>query len=55
MQILGEDLSRQLAMKERFDAMIDRAVKQFVNGKAHQPKKISASNRAEPQPSTQGQ
>ena len=66
--ILGEDLFKQeLAMEERLDAMIDRAVKRLVqakamkqmlaspslNGQAQQPKRISASNRAEPQPPAQ--
>jgi hypothetical protein len=66
--ILGDDLFKQeLAMEERLDAMIDRSVKRlvqtkamkqmlaspFLNGHVRPPKKISASNRAEPQPSTQ--
>ena len=69
--IPSEDLfQKELAMEERLDAAIDRAVKRLVrakamkqmlaspslnrqlNGKAQQPKRISASNRAEPQPST---
>jgi len=65
--ILSEDLfQKDLAMEERLDAAIDRAVKRLVqakamkqmlaspslNGQAQQPKRISASNRAEPQPST---
>jgi hypothetical protein len=58
---------KELAMEKRLNAMIDRAVKRLIqakamkqmlaspslNGQAQQPKRISASNRAEPQPSTQ--
>jgi len=66
--VVGEDIFKQeLALEERLDAMIDRAVKRLVqakamkqmlaspslNGQAQQPRRISASNRAEPQPSTQ--
>ena len=70
--IPSEDLfQKELAMEERLDTAIDRAVKRRVqakamkqmlaspslnrqlNGQAQQPKRISASNRAEPQPSTQ--
>jgi hypothetical protein len=54
-------------MEERLDAMIDRALKRLVqakamkqmlaspslNGQAQQPKRISVSKRAKPQPSTQ--
>jgi hypothetical protein len=71
--ILSEDLfQKELAMEERLDAAIDRAVKRLVqakavkqmlaspylngqlNGKAQRGQPgILASNRAEPQPSTQ--
>ena len=63
--VLGEDIFKQeLAMEERLDAMIDRAVKRLVQAKAmkqmlaspalkghaQQRKRISASNGAEPHP-----
>ena len=66
--VVGEDLFKQeLALEERLDAMIDRAVKRLVqakamkqmlaspslNGQAQQPKRISSSNGARAQPSTQ--
>jgi len=66
--ILGKDIFKlELAMEERLDAMIDRAVKRLVqakamkqmlaspsldgqlDGQAQQPKRLLASNRAEPQ------
>jgi len=65
---VGEDLFKQeLAMEERLDGMIDRALKRLVqakamkqmlasaslNGGAQHPKRISSSNRAEAQPPTQ--
>jgi hypothetical protein len=66
--ILGEDLFKQaLAMEERLDGMIDRAIKRLMqakamkqmlaspslNGQAQLPKRISSSNGAQAQPSTQ--
>ena len=66
--VVGEDLFKQeLAMEERLDAMIDRAIKRLMqakamkqmlaspslNGQAQQPKRISSSNGAQAQPSTQ--
>ena len=65
--VVGEDLFKQeLAMEERPDAMIDRAVKRLVqakamkqilaspslNGQPQPPKRIQASKTAEPQPET---
>jgi hypothetical protein len=65
--ILGEDLIKQeLAMEERLDAMIDRAVKGLaqakaikqmlaspsLNGQSQSPKRIQASKAAEQQPET---
>jgi hypothetical protein len=66
--VLGEDLLKQeLMMKERLNAVIDRAVKRLVqakamkqimatpslNGQAQQAKRISSSKQAEAQSSTQ--
>ena len=66
--ILGDDLFwQELAMEERLDAMIDRAVKRLMqakgvkqmlaspslNGQAQQPKSISNSKQAEGRSSTQ--
>ena len=66
--VVGEDLFKQeLAMEERLDGMIDRALKRLLqakgmkqmlaspslNGQAQQPKRISNSNGAQAQPSTQ--